>query len=47
MVPVCSAHRASMIIQEILESYNVTKEEKDEEYPRNKKVHETKGGGVQ
>jgi hypothetical protein len=34
VVPVCSAHRAKMIVHELLECYNVAKEEHDEEDPR-------------
>jgi hypothetical protein len=43
VVPVCSAHRASMIVHELLECYNVAKEEHDEEDPRNVQVPETEG----
>jgi hypothetical protein len=39
----CSAHRASMTIHELLECYNVSKEEQDEEDPRNIQVPETEG----
>jgi hypothetical protein len=42
----CNAHRASMIVHELLECYNVAKEEHDEEYPRNLQVPETKGERV-
>jgi hypothetical protein len=43
VVPMCSAHRASMIVHELLECYNVAKEEQDEEDPRNIQVPETEG----
>jgi hypothetical protein len=43
MVPMCSAHKANMVVHELLECYNVSKEEYDEEYPRNVKVSKTKG----
>jgi hypothetical protein len=46
MVPVCSAHRANMIVHELLECYNVSKEEYDEEDPRNVQVSETEGEWV-
>ena len=42
----CSAHRYSMTVHELLECYNVAKEEQDEEDPRNIKVPETKGEHV-
>jgi hypothetical protein len=35
MVPLCNAHRANMIVHELLECYNVAKKEHDEEDPRN------------
>jgi hypothetical protein len=31
----CSVHRDSMIVHELLECYNVSKEDQDEEDPRN------------
>jgi hypothetical protein len=40
---VCSAHKASMNFHELLECYNVSKEEHYEEDPRNVKVLETEG----
>jgi hypothetical protein len=43
VVPVCSAHKASMIVHKLLECYNVEKEEHDDEDPRNVKILETKG----
>jgi hypothetical protein len=43
VAPVCSAHRASMIVHELLECYNVAKEEIDEEDPGNTKVPHTEG----
>jgi hypothetical protein len=43
VVPICNAHRASMTIHELLECYNVTKEENDEEDPMNVQVTETEG----
>jgi hypothetical protein len=42
VVPMCSA-QASMIVHELLECYNVAKEEQDEEDPRNIQVPETEG----
>jgi hypothetical protein len=46
VVPVCSVHRASMTVHEILECYNVSKEDQDEEYPRNTQIPETEGERV-
>jgi len=46
VVPACSAHRDSMIVHELLDCYNVTKEEHDEEDPRNVQVIETEGERV-
>jgi len=46
LVPVCIAHRATMIVHELLECYNVAMEEHDEYYPRNVKVPETEGDQV-
>jgi hypothetical protein len=43
VVPMCSAHRSSMIVHEYLECYNVTREEQDEEDPRNIQVPKTEG----
>ena len=43
MVPSCSAHRDSMIVHELLDCYNVTKEEHDEEDPTKVKVPKTEG----
>jgi hypothetical protein len=43
VVSVCSAHRANIIVHELLECYNVAKEEHDEEDPRNVQVPETEG----
>jgi hypothetical protein len=43
VVPLCSAHRASMTIHELQECYNVAKEDHDEEDPRNIQIPETKG----
>jgi hypothetical protein len=40
---ICSAHRAKMIVHELLECYNVVKEEHDEEDPRNVQVPKTEG----
>jgi hypothetical protein len=35
VLPMCSAHRASMIVHEIMECYNVDKEYQDEDDLRN------------
>jgi len=43
VVLVCITHKAKMIIYELLEFYNVAKEEHDEEDPINVHVPETKG----
>jgi hypothetical protein len=43
VVPVCSVHRALMIVHELLECYNVVKEEQEEKYLRNVQVPETEG----
>jgi hypothetical protein len=43
VVLVCSAHKASMTVHELMECYNVAKEENDEEDPRNVQVPETEG----
>jgi hypothetical protein len=34
MVPLCNVHRANIIVHELLECYNVAKEEYDEKIPR-------------
>jgi hypothetical protein len=46
VVRMCTGHRASMIVHELLECYNVAKEEHDEEDPRNVQVTKTKGEHV-
>jgi hypothetical protein len=38
VLSVCSAHRASMTVHELLECYNVAKQEPDEDDPRNIQV---------
>ena len=43
VVPMCSVHRDSMTIHELLECYNVAKEEHNEEDPRNVHVTKTEG----
>jgi hypothetical protein len=43
VVPICNAHRAKMIIHELLECYNVAKEENDEEDNGKVQVPDTKG----
>jgi hypothetical protein len=43
VVPICSAHKSYMVVHELLECYNVVKEEQDKEDPRNIQVPETKG----
>jgi hypothetical protein len=43
VVPVCNVHRALMISHELLECYNVSKEEKDEEDLENVQLLETEG----
>jgi hypothetical protein len=40
VVPLCSAHKAKMTVQKLLECYNVTEEEYEEEDPRNVQVPE-------
>jgi hypothetical protein len=40
VVSMCSAHITSMIVHELLECYNVVKEEQDEEDPRNMQISE-------
>jgi hypothetical protein len=42
----CDVHRVSMTIHELLECYNVTKEDQDEEDPINIQVPETEGEHV-
>jgi hypothetical protein len=46
VVPVCSAHKAKMIVHKLLECYNVMKEEYEEEDPRNVQIPETEGARV-
>jgi hypothetical protein len=43
VVPICDAHRAVIIVHELLEYYNVSKEEYDEYDPRNVQVLEMEG----
>jgi len=43
VVILCSAHRASMTVHEILEFYNVGKENHEEEDPRNIKYLKIRG----
>jgi hypothetical protein len=43
VVPVCSVHRTSMTVHELLECYNVAQEDQDEEDPRNIQIPETEG----
>jgi len=43
VVPMCSAHKDSMTIHELLECYNVAKEEQDEVDPRNIQVLKIEG----
>jgi hypothetical protein len=43
IVPACSAHRESVTVHELLECYNVTEEDQEEEDPRNVQVPETEG----
>jgi hypothetical protein len=42
----CSAHRTSMTIHKLLECYNVSHEDQDEENPRNIQIPKTKGKGA-
>jgi hypothetical protein len=35
VVPLCSLHKSKMMVQKLLECYNVMKEEYEEEDPRN------------
>jgi hypothetical protein len=46
VVSMCSAHRDSMIVHELMECYSVVKEENDEEDPMNVKVTKTQGERV-
>jgi hypothetical protein len=46
VVPVYDVHRVAMTIHELLECYNVAKEEHDKEDPRNVKVPEIEGEWV-
>ena len=46
VVPAYNVHRALMISHELLECYNVSKEEQDEEYPRNVQVPKIEGEWV-
>jgi hypothetical protein len=43
VVLVCSVHKSKMIFHELLECYNMAKEEYDEEDPRNVQILETEG----
>jgi NADH:ubiquinone oxidoreductase subunit D len=43
---VCSAHRANINVHELLECYNVAKEEHDEDDPRNVQIPKTEGERV-
>jgi hypothetical protein len=43
VVPVCSVHRTSMTVHELLECYNVAQEDQDEEDPINIQIPETEG----
>jgi hypothetical protein len=43
IVPTCSVHRESVTVHELLECYNVTEEDQEEEDPRNVQVPETEG----
>jgi hypothetical protein len=42
VVPVCNVHKAKMTVHKILECYNITQEENEEEDPRKVQIHETK-----
>jgi hypothetical protein len=46
VVSICNTHKNSMTVHELLECYNVVKEEHDEEDPSNVKVPEIEGEGV-
>jgi hypothetical protein len=41
--PLGSAHKDKLMVQKILECYNVTKEEYEDKNPRNVQVPKTKG----
>jgi hypothetical protein len=41
VIPVCSEHNAKMTIRELLEFYNIAKEEYDEEDARNVQIPDT------
>jgi hypothetical protein len=43
VVPLCSSHKAKMMVQKLLECYNVKKEEYKNEDPRNVQIPETQG----
>jgi len=43
IVLVCSVHKSTMTIHKILECYNATKEEHEEEDPRNVQIPEIEG----
>jgi hypothetical protein len=43
IVPACSAHKEFVTIYELLECYNVTEEDQEEEDLRNVQVPETEG----
>ena len=46
VVPLCSAHKAKMIVQKLLECYNVKKEEYEDEDPRDVQIPKTEGTRV-
>jgi hypothetical protein len=46
VVSMCSVHRANINVHELLECYNVAKEEQDEEDPRNVQVPKIEGERV-
>jgi hypothetical protein len=46
IIPACSVHRESAIVCELLECYNVTKDDQEEEDPINVQVPNTKGDRV-
>jgi hypothetical protein len=43
ITPTCNAHKESVTIHELLECYNVTEEDQEEDDPRNVQVPETEG----
>jgi hypothetical protein len=43
IIPTCSVHRESVTIHKLLECYNVTEEDQEEEDPRNVQVPKTQG----